>query len=147
LEKEELMKTLTTARDDGDFIALLRLHVEVMGSGEGDQRQLFNDTTVKTLTAQLAERARAVEREILSLRRSDPMLGQIAGLTEVASLDRALIRESARQHAAGIREHVSAIEQQVVEFQRDGKALVAFLISRPHEEDEETWNFSADSFF
>jgi len=145
LQKEELMKGLIRARDEGDYTELLRMHVEIYGSVTAPDRQLFSEGTVKTLIRLLNQKTGAIQAQMVSLRNDHPLWGQILGFTEILVTDQQFILEAVQSRAAMLREEILRMKETLERHQSDPKAFFRYLKSRPHEAElEEDWDFPED---
>lgn len=142
LQKEELMKGLIRARDEGDYTELLRMHVEVYGSTQAPDRQLFSEGTVKTLIRLLNQKTGAIQAQIVSLRTDHPLWRQVRGFTEILVTDQQFILDAVQTRAAMLREEIRQMKETLERHRSDPKAFFRYLKSRPHEADlEEDWDF------
>lgn len=142
LQKEELMKGLIRARDEGDYTELLRMHVEVCGNIAAPDRQLLSEGTVKTLIRLLNEKTGAIQVQTASLRADNLLWAPILRFTEILMTDQQLILEAVQSRAAMFREDTRQVKETLERYQSDSQAFFRYLKSRPHKAGlEDDWGF------
>lgn len=145
LEKEELMKILIRARDENDYTELLRLHVLYNDDATELERQLFSDSTLKTLVQLLREKAMGLEQSIPSLWRRDGLGLDILSFTEILPEDQAAVRAAVQRQADLLQKSTQEVAADLARIQADSPAFRKYLseaikeIRRQAEEDD--WFF------
>ncbi len=126
-EKEELMKLLTHARDENDYSELLRLHVLVNESQDRADRQLVTETTLKTLTRLLNQKADRMLQDAESVRRQDFLMARILDFSQDGPRDRERIRREALRHAVSLSGEIEHLKAQLALITRDSRAFYQYL--------------------
>ncbi len=113
-EKDELMKGLIQARDANDYSELLRLHVLVTDQRQGnnsDAKELFAESTLKTLTQLMREKSRQLENENFDLQNDHPLVRELSRVTGIAVIDQPQLQTTAQRIARRIKQSTVEIEQ------------------------------------
>ena len=113
-EKDELMKGLIQARDANDYSELLRLHVLVTDQRQGnnsDSKELFAESTLKTLTQLMREKSRQLESENLDLQDAHPLVRELSSVSGIALIDHPQLQTTAQRIAGKIKQSTAEMEQ------------------------------------
>ena len=129
LQKEEMMKVLTHARDEGDYSELLRLHVEHNPGESTAKRELFSESTLKTLTKLLREKMREIQGQVAMMREINPLFAELPRVTFHLESDQRALQSIAKKHANQMSKDTVKLKQHLQRMEVDGAFFERYLNS------------------
>ena len=127
LEKEELMKSLTQARDKNDYTELLRLHAQHCDTGAAGEKLLFSDSTLKTLVQLLKEKAMGIENAIVERVQSHEVLQELRKISEDLAVDQHAVLEEVKHRVAVVRLQIQECVGKLERIQQGGSSFRQYL--------------------